>query len=169
MRRSSNNSAIMLTLAALVLAVPALPGGAIADEAESNVAAEIRALIQEGNEFTAKNLEDQPGGVSKDGSVEFWSSGGLMQWAAPDQSSSKYEQFSITAKHIKVIELPGGEAAIAMYYSEGSMHGVGRAPISNYRTRVTQVFVKEDGNWVVRAAHWSPIAGGSGTNQVSVD
>jgi len=34
---------------------------------------------------------------------------------------------------------------------------------------VTQVYVKENGKWKVRAAHWSPIAGGSGTNQNSLD
>ena len=42
------------------------------------------------------------------------------------------------------------------------------AAVSDYRTRVTQVFVKEDGEWKVRAAHWSPIAGGAGTSQTAV-
>ena len=41
--------------------------------------------------------------------------------------------------------------------------------VQNYRTRVTGVFVKEDGKWKVRAAHWSPIAGGSGTSQSVLD
>ncbi len=56
-----------------------------------------------------------------------------------------------------------------MYYSEGRFKAKGGEPVNNYLTRVTQVFVKEGGAWKVRAAHWSPILGGSGTNQNSLD
>ena len=73
------------------------------------------------------------------------------------------------AKHITVITLVPGEVAVAQYYSEGGMAPVGSAAVNNYRTRVTQVFVKEGGKWKVRAAHWSPIQGGAGTSQTSVD
>lgn len=155
--------------AVCALALLLVPALAQAEDAEGGAAAEIKAAIMAGNAYAKEHLMDEAGGVSKDGSVEFWSSGGLMQWAPPDASPSEYEHFSLTPKHIKVIELPGGEAAVAMYYSEGSMHPKGSAAVSNYRTRVLQVYVKEDGKWVVRAAHWSPILGGSGTSQSSVD
>jgi hypothetical protein len=36
-------------------------------------------------------------------------------------------------------------------------------------TRVTEVYVNEGGKWKVRAAHYSPIAAGSGTKQTAVD
>jgi len=62
-----------------------------------------------------------------------------------------------------------GEVAVAQYYSEGGLAPVGSADVSNYRTRATQVFVKEGGKWKVRAAHWSPIQGGAGISQTSVD
>ncbi len=61
------------------------------------------------------------------------------------------------------------EAAVALYYSEGGMQPNGSAPVGHYLTRVLQVFVKENGERVVRAAHWSPIASGSGTSQSSLD
>lgn len=70
---------------------------------------------------------------------------------------------------IKVVELPGGESAVAMYYVEGSFQVKGSAAVDHYMTRALEVYVKEDGKWVVRAAHWSPILGGAGTNQTSVD
>ena len=162
----SNGSKLFVALALVALA---LPGLATAAEEESSVAAEIKAMIMAGNEYTRENLADEPGGTSKHGSLEFWSSGGLMQWGAPDSPSSQYDRFSLTAKHIKVIELPGGEAAVAMYYSEGSMQPKGGTAVNHYLTRVLQVFVKEDGKWVQRAAHWSPIAGGAGTSQTSID
>jgi hypothetical protein len=44
----------------------------------------------------------------------------------------------------------------------------GLPAVPNYRTRVTQAFVKEDGMWRVKAAHWSPLQGGAGTSQTVV-
>ena len=111
----------------------------------------------------------QAGGVSKHGSLEFWSSGGLLQWIAPDAPVGAFDVFTLTPKHIKVIVLPGGEAAVAMSYSEGSMQPKGAPLVSHYMTRVLQVFVKEDGKWVQRAGHWSPVAAGAGTSQTAVD
>jgi len=150
-----------LTLLALV------PASAQAEDSE--VAAEIKAQILAGNKYVNENLVDQEGGISKHGSAQFWSSGGLMQWSSNDSPATEYESFSLKAKHITVLELPGGEAAVAMYYSEGGMHVKGNAPVGHYMTRVTEVYVKEDGEWVSRAGHWSAIQGGSGTNQTSVD
>jgi ketosteroid isomerase-like protein len=45
----------------------------------------------------------------------------------------------------------------------------GAPAVNHYLTRVTQVFVKEDGKWKIRASHWSPISGGSGTTQTSLE
>ena len=39
----------------------------------------------------------------------------------------------------------------------------------HYLTRVMAVFVKEDGAWKIRAAHWSPLTGGKGTSQTAID
>jgi len=41
--------------------------------------------------------------------------------------------------------------------------------VSHYLTRVTQVYVKEGGSWKIRASHWSPVSGGSGTSQSSLN
>ena len=112
---------------------------------------------------------DPDGTVAKDGTVEFWSSGGLMQRVPADAPSDEYESVSNTPKHIEVITLVPGKAAVAHYYSEGSFHVKGQEPVSGYLTRATQVFVKEGGKWKIRAAHWSPVAGGKGTNQTALD
>ena len=163
---SLNLTVAVLALAALVF----VPGLALADHHEGgDVASQVKAKIMNDNNYNRENLMDAEGTTSMHGSMEFWSSGGLVQWVAPDAPLSKYESFSINPKHIKVIELPGGEAAVAMYYSEGSMQVEGGPLVSHYMTRATQVFVKEDGEWKVRAAHWSPIAAGSGTSQSSLD
>ena len=153
--------AVKLTLIALVAWVPMV---AVADTAD-----EIKAMILQDNADSRKNLSGGSEGYSKHGSFEFWSSGGLMQYIPADSPAATWEQFALTPKHIKVITLVEDQAAVAMYYSEGSFHETGQSPVSHYMTRVTDVYVKEDGKWKVRAAHYSPIAAGQGTQQSSLD
>ena len=135
----------------------------------ADTADDIKALIKQTNEDTKKNLSVGNENVSKDGSMEFWSSGGLLQYVPPDAGDVEYVSFSLSPKHIKVITLVEGEAAVAMYYSEGSFQVKGQDPVNHYMTRISEVYVNEDGEWKSRAAHYSPIAAGSGTNQSSLD
>jgi hypothetical protein len=151
--------------ALFALAVVALaPMVAVADTAD-----EIKAMIIQDNADAHKKLADRGDGYSKHGSVEFWSSGGLMQHVQADAPVATWENYSLTPKHIEVVTLVEDQAAVAMYYSEGSFHETGQSPVSHYMTRVTDVYVKEDGKWKLRAAHYSPIAAGQGTGQTSVD
>ena len=146
-------------------------GGAVSMPmiAAADTADEIKALIMQDNADTRENLGGEGGGNSKHGSLEFWSSGGLMQHVPADSPAGTFEQFALTVKHIKVITLVEDQAAVAMYYSEGSFHETGQKPVSHYMTRVTVAYVKEDGEWKQRAAHYSPIAAGQGTQQTSLD
>lgn len=138
-------------------------------QADSATEDAVKKAILDGNAYVKKHLKDEADTVSKDGSLEFWSSGGFLQSVSADSEPGEYESVNIDAKHIHVITLVPDQIAVAQYYSEGSMAPKGSAAVSNYRTRATQVFVKEDGKWKVRAGHWSPIAGGSGTSQTSVN
>ena len=106
---------------------------------------------------------------SKEGALEFWSSGGLLHEVGPDGRSDEYESFNMSIKHVEVLILVPKKAAVAMYYSEGSMTPKGSKPVGRYMTRVTQAFVKENGEWRVRASHWSPIMGGAGTSQTATN
>ena len=106
---------------------------------------------------------------SKNGALEFWSSGGLMQEIPAGVQSSPYESVSLSYKHMEVIILVPKKAAVAMYYSEGSLKSNNAPSVSHYFTRVTQALVKEDGKWKVRASHWSPVKGGSGTTATTLD
>lgn len=154
---------VSLALAGILLFAGAI---AHADEATER---EVIKSIMDGNAYAKKNLKDEADTVAKDGSLEFWSSGGFLQNVPAGSEPNEYESVNIDAKHIQVITLVPGKVAVAQFYSEGSMAPKGSAAVSNYRTRATQVFVKEDGKWKVRAAHWSPIASGSGTSQTAVN
>jgi len=155
------NKKIMLIVGLLTFA--AVP--AHADEATEQ---EVMKAIIDANAYTKENLKGQDDTVASEGSLEFWSSGGLLHKVSADISPQEFESFNLDVKYIKVITLVPGKAAVAQYYSEGSVQGKGEAAVHGYRTRATEVFVKEDGKWKVRAAHWSPIAGGKGTSSVSV-
>ena len=136
--------------------------------ADSATEQEIKDLILANNAYTKENLRGKGDTLSAEGSLEFWSSGGLLHKLSSDLAPQTFESFDIDVKHIHVITLVPGEAAVAQFYSEGSMQGKDESAVHGYRVRATQVFVKEDGKWKIRAAHWSPIAGGKGTSSVSV-
>ena len=136
--------------------------------AESDTEKEVKQAIIEANEYAKKNLTNRPDVYSQHGALEFWSSGGLLQEIAPGViAGGPWEVFNIQAKHIKVITLVEGQAAVAHYYWEGSMKPKGSPAVNNYLTRVSQVFVKEDGKWRIRSSHWSAVTGGSGTTQTT--
>lgn len=157
-----------MKLAVLILGGMLAFAGAVAQADEATEQAIIKRIM-DANTYANKNLVGIGDVVSKDGSLEFWSSGGLLNEVSPATPPEKFESVTIKAKHITVITIVPGQVAVAQYYSEGGLAPVGVAPVKNYRTRVTQVFVNEGGKWKVRAAHWSPIQGGAGTSQTSVD
>lgn len=154
----------MKTSKLLAVLLACLPAIVLAD-----TAGEIRALIEESTAYTKTNLKDAPDAISSQGSLQFWSSGGLLQTVSSGVEPSTYEQFSLTPKHINVVTLVEGQAAVAMYYSEGSYTESGGEAVDHYMTRITEAYVKEDGEWKLRAAHYSPIAAGQGTANTAVD
>lgn len=152
---------IIMTLSTLAFGLALL--------AQTSTEKEVLKTIVDGNQYTMKNLTGPGDGISKNGSLEFWSSGGLLQEVPPNDTGGSWDVFKIYPKHIQVITLVEGQAAVAMYYSEGSLQPKGGALASHYLTRVMEVYVKEDGKWKLRAAHWSPITGGGGTTQTAIE
>jgi len=141
--------------------------GQLRAQGEESVTQEIRQTIQSQYAYSAENLRDQSGVYSAEGSLEFWSSGGLVQNVPPDEAVRTYESFNLVPKYIWVVSL-AEDVAMAQFYVEGSYQETGAAPVENYFTRATQVFVKESGEWKARAAHWSPVVGGTGTKQTAI-
>ena len=129
---------------------------------------DIIKQIMASNDYVNKTKTNKSE-YSKEGALEFWSSGGLLHEVGPDGRSDEYESFNMSIKHVEVLILVPKKAAVAMYYSEGSMTPKGSKPVGHYMTRVTQAFVKENGEWRVRASHWSPIMGGAGTSQTATN
>ena len=81
--------------------------------------------------------------------------------AAVTEGQSSDDEWNVAPRYIEVDVLEKGKVAVAYYYLVGSytINGVQK---NNYRTRVSQIFVKEKGNWKVKAGHYTPLYSGSG-------
>lgn len=134
----------------------------------TSVSDEIKAMILNDQKL-ANEANEQVLNYSEAGALEFWSSGGLLYSVTNDMLVNRFDDLNLQAKHIEVISIAGGQAAVAMYYNEGSLKPQNGAAIGHYLTRITQVFVKENDEWVIVASHFSPVTGGSGTSQTSTD
>ena len=148
---------------ALTLTLSALSSTVMAD-----TASEVRQVVLDQIAHMNQELNQDPMRLSKDGSIEFFSSGGLLTYLDRTSGGNTFEMFEGSIKHIEVVVLVEGQAAVAHFYQEAMMQPTGLPVVPNYRTRVTQVFVKEEGDWKIRAAHWSPLMGGAGTSQTVI-
>ena len=148
---------------ALTLTLSALSSTVMAD-----TASEVRQVILDDLAHANQELNQDPMRLSKDGSKEFFSSGGLLNHLDRTSGGNTFEMFEGSIKHIEVVVLVEGQAAVAHFYQEAMMKPTGLPVVPNYRTRVTQIFVKEEGDWKIRAAHWSPLMGGAGTSQTVI-
>ena len=153
---------LVATILSSLMLLPATAFG------QAGVEEAVRQTILDQYAFGRENLRDQAGTYSGDGSVEFWSSGGLLQQVPTDIQLREYVFNTLTPKHIMVIPLSANAAVVHMYV-EGGYQNEGEQPVPNYLTRATLVMVLENGDWVSRAAHWSPIRGGTGTADTAVE
>ena len=135
----------------------------------ADTATEVRQVILDDLAHVNQELNQDPMRLSKDGSKEFFSSGGLLNHLDRTSGGNTFEMFQGSIKHIEVVVLVEGQAAVAHFYQEAMMQPTGLPAVPNYRTRVTQIFVKEEGDWKIRAAHWSPLMGGAGTSQTVIN
>ena len=168
--RITQTTVLLLSLALLGPALSAIATGVNTPAFDADAdAAEITAMILAHQAQSNRENRQVKGVISKHGSVEFWSSGGLRQHVENGAELPSYTNLNIIAKDIEIESIVPGQAAVATYYAEGSLQAKGGAPVSNYLTRVTIVFAKEGDAWKRRAAHWSPIIGGAGTTQTVLD
>ena len=135
--------------------------------AETEVEKEVKQLILDDNACALKNLEDKAKMISKNGSLDFWSSGGLLQSLQQNSKVREFDAYNLHQKHIKVIEI-NATTAVALYYVEGDYQEKESENNTNYLTRAMLVYVKEEGGWKIRAAHWSPLTGGKGTTETAI-
>ena len=89
----------------------------VAGTAQAGTEEEIRDVVKTNISHTNKTMSRDPTRISKDGSKEFFSSGGLLNTIQRDSDASDFEYFSGSVKHIEVVVLVEGQAAVAHYLS----------------------------------------------------
>ena len=107
--------------------------------AETEVEKEVKQLILDDNAYALKNLKDKAKMISKKGSLEFWSSGGLLQSLQQNAKVREFDTYNLHPKHIKVIEV-SAKTAIALYYIEGNYQQKESGNNANYLTRVCLLY-----------------------------
>ncbi|MEC8251676.1 MAG: hypothetical protein VX044_00570 [Planctomycetota bacterium] len=111
--------------------------------------------------------EKHRGFAGANGLHVFNSNGGMLAHQSPVQVV-EFPVSTVMPRDVHVIPLVDGEAAVAMFYAEGSLQVKGGPLTSNYRTRVSQTFVKEYGLWHCKTEHWSKLAGAQGVQPQAV-
>ena len=107
----------------------------------------------------AKSMHSK-GTLNGDSNGSFW----YMQEStvsAVSQGLSSGDEQNFTPKYIEVEILEKGKVALAYYYLVGS-YSINGVQKNDYRTRVSQVFIKEKGKWKVKSGHFTPLHSGSG-------
>jgi hypothetical protein len=97
----------------------------------------------------------------------FNSNGGMLVEMSPVQTT-EFVVADLQPRDVHIVPLVDGEAAVAIFYVEGSLQVEGGSLVSNYRTRVSQTFVKEFGRWHCKTEHWSKLAGAEGVQPAKV-
>ena len=109
--------------------------------------------------FEARNNNDYATVVSLESKTGTYGTNSDGSFHKPRQIPSveqweKFDQGGITnVFYPEAIQLSEG-VVLTRFYAEGVVTAGGNS--SDYRTRVTMNWVKEDGNWVVKSQHYSP-------------
>ncbi len=67
---------------------------------------------------------------------------------------SNFEKGTVTKVHYAEAAALTEDVVLVRFYAEGMIMSGGKG--TDYRTRVTMNWIKEDGNWVVKSSHYSP-------------
>ena len=108
-----------------------------------------------------------PNKFDKTHNLSAYSSGGLWEDQTGDELAETLigggATMSVTPYHVKITLLgEKKDVAHATYYLVGKILAGTTVVVENYRTRISQVLEKQDGNWIIVANHASPLFGGSG-------
>ena len=127
--------------------------------ADGHLKSEKDVLASLDKYFEARNNNDYVTVVSLESKTGTYGTNSDGSFHKPRQIPSveqweKFDQGGITnVFYPEAIQLSEG-VVLTRFYAEGVVTAGGNS--SDYRTRVTMNWVKEDGNWVVKSQHYSP-------------
>ena len=131
--------------------------------ADGHLKSEQDVLVSLQQYFEARNSEDYKTVVALESQSGTYGTNSDGSFHKPKQISSvqqwkKSNQGGVTKVfYPKAIQL-SEDVVYVRFYAEGMVEAGGKS--SDYRTRVTMNWVKEDGKWVVKSQHYSPASYG---------
>ena len=133
----------------------------------ANDEAEVTEIVNKHWEFqNKKNWKKYVGTLYSGGTMNGDSNGSFWYMqestvAAVTEGQAPSNEFNFKPRYIKIDVLEKDRVAIAYYYLVGS-YSINGQEKNDYRTRVSQVFVKEEGGWKIKSGHFTPLYSGSG-------
>jgi|TARA_X000001036_G_scaffold213772_1_gene200305 hypothetical protein len=127
--------------------------------ADGHLQSEKEVLTSLDKYFDARNNNDYETVVALESKTGTYGTNSDGSFHKPKQIPSvaqweKFDQGGITnVFYPEAIQL-SDTVVLARFYAEGVVTAGGNA--SDYRTRVTMNWIKEDGSWVVKSQHYSP-------------
>ena len=157
------------TLCATTISLLVLSGQSEGIRHEESLRAD-RGIILENIEQMWVNMAQgkaDPNKFDPEHNVTAYSSGGLWEDHTADELATALVGGStilaVQPYHIKITLLGANDdVAHATYYLVGTILKDGNPIVTNYRTRISQVLEKQNGQWIFVANHASPLFGGSG-------
>ena len=127
--------------------------------ADGHLKSEKDVLVALQEYFEARNTEDYKTVVALESKSGTYGTNSDGSFHKPKQISS-VEQWKRSGQggvtkvfYPKAIQL-SEDVVFVRFYAEGMVEAGGKA--SDYRTRVTMNWIKENGKWVVKSQHYSP-------------
>ena len=133
----------------------------------ANDEAEVTEIVNKHWEYqNKKNWKKYVGTLYSGGTMNGDSNGSFWYMqestvAAVTEGQAPSNEFNFNPRYIKIDVLEKDRVAIAYYYLVGS-YSINGQEKNDYRTRVSQVFVKEEGGWKIKSGHFTPLYSGSG-------
>ena len=133
----------------------------------ANDQAEVTEIVNKHWEYqNKKNWKKYVGTLYSGGTMNGDSNGSFWYMqestvAAVTEGQAPSNEFNFKPRYIKIDVLEKDRVAIAYYYLVGS-YSINGQEKNDYRTRVSQVFVKEEGGWKIKSGHFTPLYSGSG-------
>ena len=137
-------------------------GLAIADS-HKDATDDVLELVQQIWEARNNNDYKTQRDLMSDGIHFNANSNGTFFYAQEKQSLAEIEEdlsgeYDVTVMYPNAAQL-SETVVLARYYLEGSISADGNT-VSNYRTRVSHIWVKEGGKWKSKSWHFSPLHNG---------
>ena len=133
----------------------------------ANDEAEVTEIVNKHWEYqNKKNWKKYVGTLYSGGTMNGDSNGSFWYMqestvAAVTEGQAPSNEFNFKPRYIKIDVLEKGRVAVAYYYLVGS-YSINGQEKNDYRTRVSQVFVKEEDGWKIKSGHFTPLYSGSG-------